>query len=224
MPNHTYNLWSPAMIDTVRELYPTASWEAILAALPGVTRTAIYQRAIKMGLSRWNQGDFHVVGAMLAGSATDAEIGWIAGALDGEGTIGLARALRTDGKRSYYSPFLQVVNTDEAFTAKAHRLLGGTRRINGKERYPIHVVYVKSMTQVGRLLEMLLPHLTVKARRAGLLLQYVKIRHGKPGKSSYGNEEASIWEQVYEGSKRVKRDYANAVLIPATADKESENV
>lgn len=183
-----------------------------MAALPGLTRTAIYQRAGMLGVNRWNQGA-GITGTVLGGTATEAEIGWLAGALDGEGTLSLHRASRTDG-RVYYSPQIAVVNTVASFAEKCHRLLGGHRSLTGGERnYLIHAVRLRGVHQVEAVLRVLIPHLTVKAPRAQMLLEWAELRKSKPGKAAYGDAEIALWERFHEGSTRVNR-HANAVLSP----------
>jgi len=217
----THNTWTEEMDALLIELYPAAKWSEIHAALPGITRTAMYQRARKLGLSRWNQGNGEM-GEIVAGRASEADIGWLAGFIDGEGTLQLGKRPRMDLGRMYLSPSIRVVNNDRAAAEKCHRLMGGFLS-QSKTRPEQWSVLLTSIAKVERILVVLLPHLTVKAERARLLLEYAEVRRGKPGRAPYGDEEQAIYDAFYFGSGRASAirpsrvkvgDYANAELNP----------
>lgn len=206
----TRTAWTDDMEGTLQRLYPVATWANLQAALPMVTRTAIYQRALKLGLSRWNQGNAPL-GTILSGNATDADIGWLAGILDGEGTIQLSRHIRKGMGTTYLTPNLTVVNTSDVMLRKVHLLMGGHY---GAARDTLWSVRLAGVERTSRFLTILLPHLTCKAPRAELLIRYAEIRQAQPGRAAYGEQEEALYRDFYEGSgrngaSRSYRTYAN---------------
>lgn len=226
-PTRSYHHWSEDMNETLRQLYPIAKWAEINTAFPGIDRRTLYQRAQQLGLRRWNVGEA-VTGEILTDEASPVDIGWLAGFLDGEGSLQLFRKHRSkNGARTgtiYLSPTVQVVNTDRGAMEKAHRLMGGhwgTVRVKRAAGDPLTcwIVRITGIVRCERLLAVLLPHLTCKRPRAELLLEYATVRKSRSGRSAYGEKEASIYRAFYAGSgrngaARTYRTYANPELSP----------
>jgi hypothetical protein len=188
------------------ELYPAGQWSDIHAAFPGITRVAIYQRARLLGLHRWNPGTVEM-GSILTGEATEGEIGWLAGFIDGEGTLQLRRAPRRDKGAFYYSPLIRVVNNSLEAAEQTRRIMGGFMYEN---RPGLWAVVLTGLSRVERVLTILLPLLTVKRERALLLLEYAETRrsHGDM-RAAYGDDEERIYQAFYAGSGR-----ASASRVP----------
>lgn len=203
------------------ELYPLASWADIGAALPGITRTAVYARAKSLGLERTQQPRGGT-GAILRGVASEGEIGWLAGFIDGEGTLQLSQIKRSGHESVYLAPTVRVVNNDLGAAEKCVLLMGGNVR---EHRPGTWVMVIRGMAQVTPLLTVLLPHLTVKRHRAELLIEYARVRRSATNRrAQYGTEEEALYRAFYEGSGRVSasrtprfvNSYANAVLSEAS--------
>jgi len=191
--------WTGEMDRLLREHYPTSPTVALAAALPEVTRIAIYQRAAKLGLKRWNQGSAPV-GKVAAGTATCAEIGWLAGFIDGEGTLQLARTGKHKASGNpLLTPRIVVVNTHEGATRKVHELLGGYVHEN---RPGLWAVTLVGVVQLQKILTVLIDHLTVKRPRAVLLLRFSEVRQAKAGRAPYDEAERALYEEFYRGSGR----------------------
>jgi hypothetical protein len=182
-----------------------------------MTRRSIYQRARILRLRR-NQLARGAIGAIVAGTASEAEIGWLAGFIDGEGTLQLSQARRDKTQKTYLMPRIRVVNNDLPASEKCQRLMGGRLY---QHRPGSWGVTVSGMAQIAPLLATLLPHLTVKRARAELLIEYANIRQRATDmRAPYGAEEEAIYRAFYEGSGRVSasrtpryvQGYANAVL------------
>lgn len=210
----TRNVWTAEMEDALRKLYPSSSWDEILNALPGVTKTGVHQRAVKLGIKRWHQGRVPV-GRVASGDASDVEIGWLAGFIDGESSITLRYIGRKDG-RFYLSPGIQVVNNDKGASDKVLELMGGSQFV-APSRPKLWTNKLSGTVQCAKVIRSILPHLTVKHERARLLIEYMEIRGRKPGKSPYGDEERALYHEFYHGSgrtsayrnPRVLNEYAN---------------
>jgi hypothetical protein len=113
-------------------------------------------------------------------SAVDAA--YIAGLIDGEGTIALTRRHRTDGRQLVVS----ISNTERPLLDWVLSTVGAGK-ITGKKTYKDHhapgLTYSVSNRQALTLLEQVAPHLrTYKAARAQLVLQdYLRLtpRNGR---------------------------------------------
>lgn len=228
MKTRTHHRWDDEQEQILARVYPAAKWDVILTALPGMTKTAIYQRARNLGILRWAQGS-SPVGQALFGTCSEADIGWLAGYIDGEGTLQLRLSKRSSSSENhdelyghYYSPMVRIVNTSQDATMKAQRIMGGGVRLS---RPGLWMNYLSGIAQMQKLLRILLPHLEIKKQRALLLLKYAEIRQAKGTRAHYGEEEDNLYREFYEGigkvgtrprrhliAYRIPDNYANAEL------------
>lgn len=133
--------------------------------------------------------------------ATEAEIGWLAGIIDGEGHIGLSnqnykkvRSVRAD---------LQIVNTDSALIEKIVSILRKLG-VNPYLRERVHVkatwntntiVTVGKFANIKRVLMATLPHLTgMKREKAILVLALIESRMTKSKNDRYDERELALVE------------------------------
>jgi hypothetical protein len=106
---------------------------------------------------------------------TDFEIGYIAGIIDGEGSIGAYRSVSILNNKEYINVVVQVSNTDLAMMEWLSSILGGklySFKCKGgrKQAYK----WSRSGTNVIPVLELVLPHLKIKKRQAELALAFAK--------------------------------------------------
>lgn len=146
---------------------------------------------------------------------TDAETGWLAGMIDGEGSVAIQRCHHNSpsGRRGYYSARCQVVNTDpliiEAVVDVLRRLGIGhyiTSHLAKARTKTLHTVRVDKFESIERLLSIVEPHLRgEKQAKARLLLPFVRSRmaHGKNVKGNkflpipYSPEETAMAERLW---------------------------
>ncbi len=127
--------------------------------------------------------------------ATDIEIGWLAGIVDGEGWLGMS--LETEHwyrvgyntRQKSIKVEIKIVNCDPAIverSASILRKLGinpylrhGNR---SRMKRPVYEVAAKSMTAVQKVLLILRDHLTgTKQKRADLILRFIHLRQTNLG-------------------------------------------
>ena len=120
--------------------------------------------------------------------ATQAEIGWLAGIIDGEGYLGLQSYV--DKRLSRYSklridPCLHITNTDKEIILKSQKImrkLGLNPYIRASNAHgifqkDIYRLQTKHMGQMGLVLIAVLPYLTgEKAIRGKYLLEFIALR------------------------------------------------
>lgn len=123
---------------------------------------------------------------------TLAELGWLAGIIDGEGYIGL-RPMHDNRKGPeyvVYGPELHISNTDEAIILKAAdicRRLGSNAYIrhspmNGRVKKDQYRLQTRRMTQTLLILKPVLPYMTGgKQRRGELIVRFIELRLSNEG-------------------------------------------
>lgn len=134
--------------------------------------------------------------------ATESDIGWLAGIIDGEGHIGISFQSRR--RRKSVRCDLQIVNTDAALIEKVVRILRAIG-VNPYLRNRTHIkstwatntiVSVGKMAQIKRVLDQVLSHLTgTKQKRAALMLALIESRMTKTQWIDYDDYEMSLVEQ-----------------------------
>lgn len=122
--------------------------------------------------------------------ATQSELGWLAGIIDGEGYLGM---IISSDKRAYEGAMidvqLHICNTDEAIILKAQeifRKLGVNPYIRvskmTKSKKDVFKIQIKHFAKLKRVLEVLHPYLTGnKQERAGYVMQFIDLRMSNEG-------------------------------------------
>ena len=117
------------------------------------------------------------------GVLTQAELGWLAGLWDGEGSITMFRHYE-QGRERHYVPVVCLTNTDPTIINHAVALLdrlgvrmrvGILRKSDGKNAECYQIITNKHSV-IGRFLKSLSPYLIGKRPQAGLLLRFVNSR------------------------------------------------
>jgi len=98
---------------------------------------------------------------------TAYEIGWLAGLIEGEGTISVE--LKRRGDSVYASPYLQVVNTNKEIVEKVLSIIGNSAKIyktyhKGSKR-PAWQIKIYRRSGLKKVLEMIKPHVTETTRK-----------------------------------------------------------
>ena len=145
---------------------------------------------------------------------TEVELAWLAGIVDGEGTIGIHRTNSKRYKHPYLRPHFQIVNTDlrilekaraivTAITGRPHNLVVTNKPGNGwKCGYRI-----AANTQIANvlLLPMLMPYLIGKREQAELVLEFSKCRLARTGSTKHWYEFKDRDEAIYSNCLQLNR-------------------
>lgn len=111
--------WTTDEDDIIRSNYGPKERQAIETRLPGRTWSSIIQRALKLGIARdpeWRESGRHIIGnGRILDHLSEAEKGYIAGLLDGEGTIGFYK--RRNGRKSGNVFVIQISIANTSVTA-----------------------------------------------------------------------------------------------------------
>ena len=129
---------------------------------------------------------------------TDTDIAWLAGIVDGEGTIGVHRSNAKAYKHPYLRPALQIANTDlrilekarsvlTAITGNPHNLVVTNKGGDGCKRG--YRIKVSTQHELMLVLPLLLPHLAGKAEQASIALDFCKRKSARIKRSWYEHKE-----------------------------------
>lgn len=115
---------------------------------------------------------------MIVLKLNDLEIGYIAGILDGEGSISLKRQA---GRRSL-APFIQITNSSKVLMDWIKERVGGyiyphscMYRDGSTNRRDAWVWQLRKKEDVAQFLNQIKPCLVIKQRHAELLLEFIKV-------------------------------------------------
>ena len=134
---------------------------------------------------------------------TEAQKGWIAGIVDGEGYIGLVENNPPDRKRSL-TPRIDVTSTTRIMQTTLRRLVGGCvgQPRDGKpNEKPQHAWSLWAVETVGPFLQVITPYLIVKRRVAHVVLDFCERRRAVRGQP-YDARDWRALKRVRELNKR----------------------
>ncbi len=142
--------------------------------------------------------------------ATEAELGWFAGMLEGEGCVTFFKQARKNGKYDIIT-WAQITNTDEILIAKLISILEKcnlswyvrTKKVYSKGHSECYYIECRQQSMLKRSLEIFTPYMFgAKKAKASLVLDYLNKREGKRGNVPYTEDEISL----------IPRDYTPNVL------------
>jgi len=127
------------------------------------------------------------------------EIAYLAGLIDGEGTITITRHKQYDRPHWVCKTFVWVSNTDRKLIKLLKRRHGGSCGLKGKPRLKHHKANlywrVMSHANIERILKACLPFLVIKKRQAKILLKFIASRN-RNNKAQYSKQELSYQTEI----------------------------
>lgn len=107
-----------------------------------------------------------------------ALLGWAAGAIDGEGTIGVYL------HKGHYRLTLAVYNTDPRMVLQLQELFGGSTHTynNSNKKGRPYFVWIQRAQQARQTLEILLPFFVIKKEQALLAIEFSSIVNTSTGR------------------------------------------
>lgn len=194
--------WTAEEVGTVGQIYASRKPITEMAShLPDRTVGAIYNKARRLGLLGVYRGHIKVEGVK---RLSDFERGWIAGLIDGDGSIALNFVKR---KRKYHYrhdfsllPSIRITNNNLELLEVLKKTIGGGICIqrasakNKKWKDFYHWTLV-GIFRIKSLLKQVLPDLIVRRPQAELILKYctsrIKRLKGKP-RAPYSKDEIEL--------------------------------
>jgi hypothetical protein len=180
-------------------------------------------------------------GQTVNSQATDVELAYLAGFMDGEGTFQIVR--RKDYREGQHQAAVEVSNTDPTLIEECFKLyekLGVTphvRSLNTNERNPRHreawIINIGRLTDIAVVCRALIPFLVGKKSRAELLLRYCESRLkygvGRGGRRPWSGEELALVDSLSKLNRRGASETAratppNVVKIQSDLGRNAETV
>lgn len=187
--------WSKDEIEKLGELYPCAPKDIIKDALPNRNWGNMTCKASSLGIERPMLNTSLKLVADITLSNTEAS--YIAGIVDGEGSIGIMHKIHSH-TLAEYSPFITISNKDiELITWLKDKLPGQAYWHSSCCNF-----MVTRLTNVELILRLIMPFLIVKRKRADVVLRFCqqRITYGKL--RSYSKEELALVAEAWETPTR----------------------
>jgi hypothetical protein len=171
---NSYKHWKKYEIEIIKKQYPYEPKEKILKLIKR-SWSAIMRKAHKLGLHRISLGSFPKQMKEL----TDFQKGYLAGMIDGEGTVSIHWITIKGKKRPI--PIVQISNTNKAVLEKIKEFTG-IGHINTSYKYnaynprvkPCYKWIVRNKIEIFQFLTQIKDLLIIKKPQAELLVKYLK--------------------------------------------------
>jgi hypothetical protein len=138
---------------------------------------------------------------------TDVEIGYLAGMIDGEGSIYIQD--RKQGNYKHYFPRFQITNTNKEVMYWIKETFGGTiylkKRNHIKPHWKDQVEWFTTRESMDKLLPLIIPHLIIKKKHAKIMQEFRATFSGKAGGKRVPEESLIIRERCYKELKRLNQ-------------------
>lgn len=131
------------------------------------------------------------------------ELGWLVGALESEGTIGIHRANKSG---SYYKPIVKIFNTDMIFIERTceyckvfeigHYVHKSTSIQREKKYKPVYSVTVGGYMRLLKFLNLVRPYVRSKKEHVETILQIINSRLATPMTGQNRGREFSANEMI----------------------------
>jgi len=132
---------------------------------------------------------------------TDVEKGFIAGIIEGEGSIGVCMRKKTVKGKLYtnYQCVIQVANTSLDLIKYVKKLIGGEitfTKMEGNAK-DVHHLHISGKKRIMTILRMIKPYLISKKKQCELMMNFYKSRSIKPYiKTIFGNNSLRPYNEA----------------------------
>jgi hypothetical protein len=107
---------------------------------------------------------------------TDTELAYLAGIIDGEGTLFIQR--RMDNGTWTYWPRMQVANTNREVIIWLHKVFGGSMydkpRKKHNPKWKLQYQWYSRISEMDKFLPLIIPYLIIKKPHAEIMMQFRK--------------------------------------------------
>ena len=138
---------------------------------------------------------------------TDAELGYLAGLLDGEGSIYIS-CRNEGGYKNYFARF-QIVNTNFDVMHWIKNKFGGLlfvrERSKTNPRWKDSMEWFTNVKELDSLLPLLIPYLIIKKPHALIMQEFRKTFTGKAGGKRTSPKLRTVRAEYYDKLKKLNR-------------------
>jgi len=129
---------------------------------------------------------------------------YLAGIVDGEGTITIFNHQQYKRKTKQYKPCISIANTDEnlmIYISKNYSEKYHVLRYEGEKNKTCYVWMIRSLDNIQNILDRIMPYLIIKKQHAKILYKYIMTRK----KVRLYNKNAPYSEIEYKCYKKIKK-------------------
>jgi len=173
--------WTDKDIDALKKYYETGSREDLQTLFPNRSWISINHKGRRLQQARASVK--HYLRPRSIGELTPDKRAYLAGFIDGEGTITVSvKKFNANPKHggSPLTPIITITNTNKEIIDHFHAILyGSTIKIhNGINPHDkdVWVLQIAKLMDVKALLEQIMHHLIIKRKHAKLLLEFCNLR------------------------------------------------
>lgn len=198
--------WSDAEIKLLRKEYPVTNQGKLLGLFPGRNWASISHKGRRLRLFRNKLIGTYNPDHSVIQKLSDAQAAYIAGIVDGEGTIEIQPQ-----RDKYLRPRVHICNTYFSLIKWLGEVLGAKvymGRYAKNARKDLYIVYIGDSGRILALLIKIEPFLIVKRKQAILVMDFIQSRLKTTGASGIVNfvpyklEEIKIYEELRNLNKR----------------------
>lgn len=198
-------VWDEKEIAVLNELYPRKSINEVSHIL-GRSHSAIQHKASRLKIRKdsWFVKEVNL---------NDAEAGYIAGIIDGEGSVRIQKQLHRDRRKSddyrrfRFVPYVQVANTSKELMNEMRAKIGFglifLNRSRGDKWKDCYAFVISTSAKIYPLLKRVSPFLIIKRRHAELLLEFCENRLRRLNQNeSYSKRDLELYELLRELNRK----------------------
>ncbi len=161
-----------------------------------------YNRSTKTILDHIGTGVFTSSRGLRKGNnivLKDTECAWLAGIIDGEGSIGLSKIER--GNKTFIAPVITITNTNKPLMDKVCAVYPNGNIYSRQRESNLKICYdwqLSKVNDVSNFLEQIFPFLAAKRDKAEVVLRFCKYRMQK---KPYSDKELQFYNQLKDLDK-----------------------
>jgi hypothetical protein len=150
---------------------------------------------------------------------TDAEAGYIAGLIDGEGTVTIGRWSQGDGNYRYAPNVIILHSVEEEFVQDVRGMLDsarikttkGAKEPHSDRKRDLYRLDLTSMPMMHAVLKRVRPYLTLKRKQADVLMEFVEHRATHNRGDGYCGVEHDLCRRIRGFNKPMCKNEANPI-------------
>jgi len=194
--------WTVEQEDLLKKYYPYASKKTLAKQFPNRSFQSLTDKANEFGLQRLycSRGDINT-SKLVEGKASAFEIGYVAGFIDGEGSISIV----SPGKRiknMHPDPYITIANTNEEVIDFIIGIIGGCKYIQKRKwksmlgNKTLYYAKIASIRLIYRTLVRLEKFLIVKKKNAKIVKEFCRVRLLRPWFGGIIKEELKLLADI----------------------------
>jgi len=190
--------WSKKEVNILRKYYKVLPTTEIKKLLPNRSVEAIQIKAKRLGLRKTIEETYLSRDEQL--ELSEGEWGYLAGIIDGDGSIGVQICTRT------IRPIIIISNTDINFIKWISNKLSvkyyPIKETKGYNKKVLYEVTIAGYSKVYQILKHCLPYLKIKRKHAEIVLKMIEIRKKMKVRTAYPKEFLDLAVKLKELSSR----------------------